>query len=59
VFRLLQDRVIKLENTIRWSWEPGDLAIWDNRATQHYAVGDYAPYRRVAESVAVEGDRPA
>jgi taurine dioxygenase len=38
----------KLENTIRWNWVPGDLAIWDNRATQHYAVADYDDqYRRL------------
>jgi taurine dioxygenase len=41
LFQLLQSRITKLENTVRWSWLPGDLAIWDNRATQHYAVADY------------------
>jgi alpha-ketoglutarate-dependent sulfate ester dioxygenase len=40
LFQLLQARITKLENTIRWRWQPGDLAIWDNRATQHYAVAD-------------------
>ena len=41
LFNLFQARVTKLENTVRWNWEPGDVAIWDNRATQHYAVADY------------------
>lgn len=27
-------RVTKLENTVRWTWEHGDVAMWDNRATQ-------------------------
>ncbi len=36
----------------------GDIAFRDNRATQHYAVNDYAPHRRVAERVAIAGDRP-
>ena len=33
--------ITKLENTIRWTWQEGDVAIWDNRATQHYAVADF------------------
>lgn len=43
---------------MRFHWQPGDIAFWDNRATQHYAVNDYAPHRRVAERVAIEGDQP-
>ncbi|SLI73083.1 taurine dioxygenase [Mycobacteroides abscessus subsp. abscessus] len=41
LFRLFQDRVTRLEHTTRWHWAPGDVAIWDNRATQHYAIDDY------------------
>jgi taurine dioxygenase len=43
----------------RWSWRPNDVAMWDNRAVQHYACSDYAPARRVMERVAIVGDRPA
>ncbi len=46
------------EYQCRWTWSPGDLAIWDNRATQHYATSDYAPQRRVMERITVIGDRP-
>ncbi|NDZ80478.1 taurine dioxygenase [Streptomyces sp. SID10853] len=46
------------EYQVRFRWQPGDIAFWDNRATQHYAVNDYAPHRRVAERVAIAGDRP-
>ncbi len=46
------------EYQVRFRWQPGDVAFWDNRATQHYAVGDYGTDRRVAERVAIEGDRP-
>jgi taurine dioxygenase len=42
----------------RFRWTPGALAIWDNRATQHYAVSDYFPQRRVMERVTVIGDKP-
>ncbi|MYQ38501.1 taurine dioxygenase [Streptomyces sp. LamerLS-316] len=46
------------EYQVRFRWQPGDIAFWDNRATQHYAVNDYAPHPRVAERVAIAGDRP-
>jgi alpha-ketoglutarate-dependent taurine dioxygenase len=58
LFNLLQARVTKLENTIRWSWLPGDLAVWDNRATQHYAVADYDDQYRRLTRVTLAGDIP-
>ncbi|WP_084459272.1 TauD/TfdA dioxygenase family protein [Mycolicibacterium houstonense] len=58
LFQLLQNRVIKLENTIRWNWELGDLAIWDNRATQHYAVSDYDDQYRRLSRITLAGDVP-
>lgn len=58
LFALLQARITKLENTIRWSWQPGDLAIWDNRATQHYAVADYDDQFRRLSRVTLAGDIP-
>ncbi|MFD5395582.1 TauD/TfdA dioxygenase family protein [Streptomyces sp. NPDC127097] len=64
--RAASDRLLRLlfqqaqvpEFQVRWRWQPGDLAFWDNRATQHYAVNDYGTHRRVAERVAIAGDRP-
>ena len=38
---IFQSYVTRLENTVRWRWTEGDLVIWDNLATQHYAVADY------------------
>ncbi|MGO4444959.1 TauD/TfdA dioxygenase family protein [Mycobacterium sp. 2YAF39] len=58
LFGLFQTRITKLENTIRWSWQPGDLAIWDNRATQHYAVSDYDDQYRRLNRVTLAGDIP-
>jgi len=58
LLRLLQDHVIRLENTVRWRWREGDVAIWDNRATQHYAVDDYGDQRRVMRRVTIAGDVP-
>ncbi|MFF1609409.1 TauD/TfdA dioxygenase family protein [Amycolatopsis sp. NPDC058278] len=46
------------EFQVRFSWRPNSVAFWDNRATQHYAVNDYHPHVRIAERVAIAGDRP-
>jgi taurine dioxygenase len=46
------------EYQCRFRWTAGALAIWDNRATQHYASSDYFPQRRVMERITVIGDRP-
>jgi taurine dioxygenase len=44
--------------TFRLHWEPGMLAIWDNRATQHFAVNDYPGERREMYRTSVRGERP-
>lgn len=43
------------ELTVRWSWTPGDIAMWDNRCTRHYAIGDYDE-ERVMHRVTVLGE---
>ncbi|TDD59829.1 TauD/TfdA family dioxygenase [Kribbella antibiotica] len=57
LFQLLQNRITNLDNTVRWQWQPGDLAIWDNRATQHYGVADYDQPRRL-HRITLAGDVP-
>lgn len=56
IFELLQNRVIQLENTVRWRWQQDDVAIWDNRSTQHYAVNDYGSQPRLVRRVTIEGE---
>jgi taurine dioxygenase len=58
LIRMLQDHVTRPEHTVRWQWRVGDLAIWDNRATQHYAIFDYGGAHRRGERVTVAGPRP-
>jgi taurine dioxygenase len=48
----------KPEFTLRWHWRVNDIAFWDNRVTQHYAVADYLPERRIMHRATVIGDRP-
>jgi len=38
---------------IRFHWKPGSLAVWDNRAVQHYAVNDYHPSYRLMHRVTI------
>ncbi len=56
--RIFQDRITWLENTIRWNWELGDVAMWDNRATQHYAVSDFGNQPRRMHRITLAGDIP-
>jgi len=58
LFRVFQDHIIRLENTVRWRWAVGDVVVWDNRATQHYAINDYGDQHRVVHRVTVDGDAP-
>jgi alpha-ketoglutarate-dependent taurine dioxygenase len=58
LIRVLQEYVTRPEQTVRWPWREGDLAIWDNRATQHYAIFDYGGAHRRGERVTVAGPVP-
>jgi len=54
----LYAHVARPEFTLRWRWELDDVAFWDNRVTQHYAVADYLPARRIMHRATILGDRP-
>lgn len=58
LFSVLQDHITRPENTVRWRWQPGDVAIWDNRATQHRAVADFGLQRRTLRRATIAGIAP-
>ncbi|WP_353230947.1 taurine dioxygenase [Novosphingobium sp.] len=55
---MLYAHITRPEFTVRWKWRVGDVAIWDNRPTQHYAVYDYGDGHRVMNRATIIGDRP-
>jgi taurine dioxygenase len=55
---LLYKAAVAPERLVRWRWEAGDVAMWDNRCTMHYALLDFGTERRRMLRVALEGDKP-
>ncbi|WP_420560896.1 taurine dioxygenase [Tepidicaulis sp.] len=58
ILRFLAEKVKTPEFQVRFKWEKGSVAIWDNRATQHYAVADYYPQYRRMHRITINGDVP-
>jgi alpha-ketoglutarate-dependent sulfate ester dioxygenase len=58
LFGIFQDHVTKPENIARWRWRAGDVAIWDNQATQHRAVADFGLQRRTLRRATIAGEVP-
>jgi taurine dioxygenase len=56
LLNLLFDVLKTPEIQLRHSWQQGDVAIWDNRQVQHYAVRDYGAVRRRIHRVTLEHD---
>ncbi|MGW7302635.1 TauD/TfdA dioxygenase family protein [Streptomyces sp. NPDC054829] len=59
LLRLFQSYVTRPENIVRVAWSPGDVVVFDNRITQHYAPDDYGDLPRLLHRVTVAGDVPA
>jgi len=53
----LANHMNKPEDQVRWRWRAGDLVMWDNRCTMHYAVADYLPAYRCMNRITVVNDR--
>jgi taurine dioxygenase len=58
LLRMLFEHMVRPEFQVRWRWREGTVAFWDNRWTQHCALADYFPNRRVVRRVTILGERP-
>lgn len=54
---MLCDHIRSPDFQCRFAWQPGSVAFWDNRCTQHHAVADYTE-PRVMHSVVIDGTVP-
>ena len=60
ILELLWEHITRPEYTVRFKWEPGDIAMWDNRSTAHLAPTDIfeSDYDRQLYRVTLVGDVP-
>lgn len=54
----LFEHAVKEQFHLRWKWQEGDVAIWDNRCTQHKALFDYGDAHRIMHRATVNGSIP-
>ncbi|MBU2090340.1 MAG: TauD/TfdA family dioxygenase [Alphaproteobacteria bacterium] len=58
ILNFLFQHQVKPEFTCRFSWRPGSIAFWDNRAAQHNPINDYHGFRRIMHRITLAGDTP-
>ncbi|MGW5478647.1 TauD/TfdA dioxygenase family protein [Streptomyces sp. NPDC004008] len=60
VLQMLLEQATRPEYTVRFRWEPGSVAFWDNRATIHLAPGDLVTpeHPRIMHRVMLAGEVP-
>ena len=55
---LFYAHITRPEHIVRHRWSVGDVVMWDNRSTVHYANRDYGDQRRVMHRITLRGDQP-
>lgn len=50
---------VRPEFTCRFAWQPGSIALWDNRCVLHNPINDYHGYKRLLHRITLKGDKPA
>jgi len=58
ILQAIQDHATRPEFCCRFRWSAGTLVVWDNLATQHYAVNDYQGHRRLMYRTTFLGPKP-
>jgi taurine dioxygenase len=58
LLQFLLQHIVRPEFTCRFRWQPGSIALWDNRCTQHNPINDYHGHKRVMHRITLAGDRP-
>ncbi|MET0315574.1 MAG: TauD/TfdA family dioxygenase [Rhodococcus fascians] len=58
ILDFLYAHITKPEHVVRHRWRLGDLVLWDNRSTLHYANRDYGDQHRVMHRITLRGDIP-
>lgn len=60
MLEMLWDHIVRTEFTVRFKWQPGDIAMWDNRATAHLAPSDIfeSDFDRQLYRITLVGDVP-
>ncbi|MFF8732723.1 TauD/TfdA dioxygenase family protein [Streptomyces sp. NPDC015171] len=60
LLEMLVEQAVRPEYTVRFRWEPGSVAFWDNRATIHLAPSDHTQLDspRIMHRVMLKGDVP-
>ena len=58
LLQFLYEHSTRPQYTVRWHWNQGDVAFWDNRVTQHAVVPDFSGQHRVIQRVTLRGSAP-
>ncbi|MBV1904517.1 MAG: TauD/TfdA family dioxygenase [Pseudomonadales bacterium] len=58
ILQFLYRHIETPEYHVRFHWELGSIAFWDNRSTQHRAIADYFPQTRTMHRVTINGEAP-